>query len=341
VNAGPRPADDLRDRFVVEPIGDEGLLFDLATGGYFRLNATATSACLVLQQSASSEDAVAGIAARFGLPVEPAAALLAEVRAQLATSSAPAVIQPPRNRLQYRRHPAGYALELNGTPVLATDTRGDELRLLAAPDAVALPLVQCVKAMTPKLLHLRGATVLHASACAIGDGVTAFSGESGAGKTTTARAMASAGARLVCEDLLVFRAGGAQPRLFVGAETRALAWTDEAAARLARAPQAAVDCAGLDDVASGPELTLAAIWFLDAGRRLGGSIQRRPLSTIEGVLALLTNNFLGGADAASCGRHLRETSRIAQAVSRWEVSMPAGLEPLAAAARAYAANSAS
>src|SRR6185436_4749194 len=99
-----------------------------------------------------------------------------------------------------------------------TDARGGALRLLASPAALRFELGQYVRAMTPKLLQLRGALVVHASACALPAGVTAFSGESGAGKTTTARAMAAVGGELISEDLMVCTQDGAHSAMFEDGE---------------------------------------------------------------------------------------------------------------------------
>ena len=63
-----------------------------------------------------------------------------------------------------------------------------------------------LRSVVPKLLALRGIRVLHASAVEIDGSLLVFSGQSGAGKTTSAKAFAQAGARLVSEDLLVLHA---------------------------------------------------------------------------------------------------------------------------------------
>ncbi len=51
------------------------------------------------------------------------------------------------------------------------------------------------------VLRMRGATPLHASAVVVGGVAVAFSGEAGAGKSTTAAALALRGAPAVCEDI--------------------------------------------------------------------------------------------------------------------------------------------
>ncbi|HTS64438.1 MAG TPA: hypothetical protein VMH28_20585 [Candidatus Acidoferrales bacterium] len=57
----------------------------------------------------------------------------------------------------------------------------------------------------PRVLHLRGIPCLHASAVMTGEGVVAFSGESGAGKSTAVACLVAAGYPLVSDDVLPLR----------------------------------------------------------------------------------------------------------------------------------------
>lgn len=57
------------------------------------------------------------------------------------------------------------------------------------------------------LLHQRGSPPLHAGAVRVGDGAVAIAGHSGAGKSTTVRALVRRGCRLLCDDQLVVEAG--------------------------------------------------------------------------------------------------------------------------------------
>ena len=76
-----------RDRLVIEPIGDEGLLIDLETGTYFRLNATATRTCAALQECATVREAIERLTGQFGLAIDQARELVESVRSQLAASN--------------------------------------------------------------------------------------------------------------------------------------------------------------------------------------------------------------------------------------------------------------
>src|SRR5262249_52962005 len=57
----------------------------------------------------------------------------------------------------------------------------------------------------PRVLHLRGTTCLHASAVLLDGKLLAFSGASGAGKSTIAAALAARGCQLVSDDVLPLR----------------------------------------------------------------------------------------------------------------------------------------
>lgn len=67
------------------------------------------------------------------------------------------------------------------------------------------------------VLSLRGYLVLHASAVRVGEGVVAFVGPKGAGKSTTAAALSRNGCDIVTDDMLVVDfTGGAPPLAVMG-----------------------------------------------------------------------------------------------------------------------------
>ena len=327
-----------RDLFAIEPIGEDGVLIDLVTGSFFHLNPTAMKACLALQDSTSRAEAADRLVKSMALTQAQATSLLDSVLVEL---TKPGVRTKPVGPFRYRRFEDGYALDEDGNVVLTMDRPGRKLCLRARPDTLAFKMLDYVRAITPKLLYLRGVTVLHASACVLTGGLTAFAGQSGAGKTTTARAFAATGSRLICEDLLVL-AGDSQAAVIVDGERRAHAWAAATADALGSGSEAEVSCDGLADVCGpGPKIPLAAIWFVDRSRRTGALLQRRPLTAIDGALALLGSNFLGSDSPESWRRHIRETHAIAAQVALSEVTVPDGLDQLAGAARAYATKTAS
>ena len=178
-----------RERFAVETFGTEGILIELATGSYFQLDAPRRRFAVALQEVHSRAEAATRVSASMTVGFDEALSLVETVQADLLQA-------PVRSRIvgpfRYKRHGDGYLLEDDGTPVLTIDGGGHWIRLESRMEALRFRLLEYVRAVTPKVLYLRGIPVLHASACVLSDGVTAFAGPSGAGKTTTARAFADA-----------------------------------------------------------------------------------------------------------------------------------------------------
>ena len=79
------------------------------------------------------------------------------------------------------------------------------------------------------LCHQRGTTPLHGSAIDVVDGCVAFVGDSGAGKSTMAAALASRGHQVISDDLCVFGASEQGVRVWPGLNRLRL-WEDALAA---------------------------------------------------------------------------------------------------------------
>ena len=79
------------------------------------------------------------------------------------------------------------------------------------------------------LCHQRGTTPLHGSAIDVVDGCVAFVGDSGAGKSTMAAALASRGHQVISDDLCVFDASEQGVRVWPGLNRLRL-WEDALAA---------------------------------------------------------------------------------------------------------------
>ncbi len=94
-----------------------------------------------------------------------------------------------------------------GDFLISADLHEVVVRRDPAGEHRALVPVLVAGTIAAAVLSLRGATVLHASAVALGDETVAFTGVSGMGKTTMAAVMCRAGADLVADDLLVVEPG--------------------------------------------------------------------------------------------------------------------------------------
>ncbi|HEU0302897.1 MAG TPA: hypothetical protein VFR37_25775 [Longimicrobium sp.] len=171
------------------------------------------------------------------------------------------------------------------------------------------------------VLRLRGIPALHASAVAIGGAALAVVGPAGAGKSTTAAALAARGHAVVADDVLALRgteagilAQPAYPHLRLwpdvvpslygpGAELPPL--TPNWSKRLLR-----VDAAFHPD-----PLPLGAVYVL--GKREEGKDAPRlePVGAVEGVLALVANAYVGWfPDRAAQARELEMLGRVARGV---------------------------
>jgi hypothetical protein len=171
------------------------------------------------------------------------------------------------------------------------------------------------------VLRLRGIPALHASAVAIGGTALAIVGSAGAGKSTTAAALAARGHAVVADDVLALRgtesavlAQPAYPHLRLwpdvvpalygpGAELPLL--TPNWSKRLLR-----VDAAFHPD-----PLPLGAVYVL-AAREDGPDAPRlEPMGGVEGVLALVANAYVGWfPDRAAQARELEMLGRVAGTV---------------------------
>jgi hypothetical protein len=111
--------------------------------------------------------------------------------------------------LTFGRLAAGYLLRF---PRFADFTLLDATRRVRCRPRPGLPEVTLrhllVDQVLPLVLSQRGALVLHASAVAIPQGVLAFVGETGRGKSTLAASLCQRGCNLVTDDYLVLRERG-------------------------------------------------------------------------------------------------------------------------------------
>jgi hypothetical protein len=337
--AGGAPPDVRPERFVLATFADGAVLLDLDSGVAFALNATAAFVWerrLGKRDDESVEAVEAALAARFGLAQEQARADVAATLALPATHAFP----PPPGDFWYERDGAGYRFSFRGKPVLEIAGDGAGVRALAplTPAEAALHLL----AVSPKLLALRGATVLHAGAVLGDDGrVVAFSGPSGAGKTSAARAFVAAGLGAVSEDKLIVRAGdgGGAPVAMVSGEARIAAWVSRLGAELVAAPPGTFCAAGdlAEAAAARPALPVAEILLVDAARRAGDDITRAPpLGPARTAAALFPQIFYGSDTRDAWQLQLDAIAALARAVPVSLATMPDGLDRLPAAARRYA-----
>jgi hypothetical protein len=320
------------DRYLVGSFPSGGVVVDLETGNYYKVDAEAAATCAALARG-DEDEAATELVSRFGIARAHAERIVADTRAGLETAP---VVGVPTGPYHFYREEGGFGLWHNGERVLIV-TDG-ELEILAPPERRAAPsphLEFYVRALAPKILFIRGVSVLHASACAANGKLVAFAGMSGAGKTTTVRAFVDAGARPISEDLVVLQPGSRRPSVVLDGEARVHAWARSVSERLA-AGEALVSSKDLTTVTNGTNEVLDMVHFLDATRRHAGpNFEPRTLNEPDGLLALMANDFLGDSSRDGWRRYFRVAEVMAADLDLIELNAPAGLSNLAAAARRY------
>jgi hypothetical protein len=302
------------------------LLLDLQSGQIMRLNRSAT---LVWQRhlaGASLSEIADELSQLFGLE-----------RSNAARDTAVALDMPPNTKVpqpasefRYERLPSRYRYLRTDQPIFDVHDDGSVLALVA-PHATRDELRMYLRNVAPKILSLRGHVVLHAAAVAIGSSVLALAGESGAGKTTTARAMVAAGARAVAEDKLILTIGNAEVRAAMTGEALIQAWVEQALEEIVA--RGIASCEGLDRATQGPSSPLLELGFLDVSRRRPGPVRARGLAILDSSGAVFQRAFLLSDATGEWIRHLRSSVAIASAVAAYELEMPGDLDTLAKEAK--------
>lgn len=200
-------------------------------------------------------------------------------------------------------------------------------------DLLAFPLLGPVLAMA---LHRRRLFLLHASAvCVDGAGIVLL-GDKGAGKSTTATALLSAGHRLLSDDIAAFGAGHGVGRLLPAFPQVKL--SDEALSRLAldgvvlRPPvHSAIDKHRvlIPGQFAAQEVPAARIYVIERGTGLAIV----PCERAEALRHLLRFSYMsrfGGAamDQAEARRHFMRAATLADSGIVHRLVLPEGIDKL-------------
>jgi hypothetical protein len=315
----------LGDRYALVEIRTGALMLDLVSGAIVELNESGKAIWQRALDGASEAKIAADLAARHALDLDTAAR---HVREALGAPFDGFPEAPPSD-FHYERRGNQYVFTFRGDDAFLVDEGGQTVTLIAAPTSVSLSYL--LHAIAPKVIALRGQSVLHASAVALGGRIFAFAGLSGAGKTSTARAFARSGLPLVSEDKLIIRTGETGTLVAASGEKTVAEWVAATARTLASAKRAT--CADLDRAIDGETMPLAEIGFLDVRRRTRGSFAARALSETETAAAAFRNAFYGSDANADWIRHLRTAASIGRTVSGFDLSLPDGIDRLDEAAR--------
>ncbi len=330
-----------RARYAIRRFRDGGILVDLATGTYLHLNVSAANICSILGETEDIELARSELARGWGGADDDAGRMIRDVVEGLGR------LGPRREPLGALRYlPAergGYVLTSNGAPRMLVSADGTSVQLASPRDPLsAAQIYGYLRAIAPKVLFLQSTVVIHGAASRVRDGVRVISGESGAGKTTTARAFDAVGANLFAEDMLVV-ASTSPLNVYSGGEKVINTWAGRSAEQLGLNSSKEIDASPLRATTLGEQAPVSEIWFIDGSRRRQDrdEILPRRLGETAGALLMMTGMFLGSATPEAWRVFLSLIGSVAETVPLFEASMPAGLDRLQVAAHRYTENSAS
>lgn len=173
------------------------------------------------------------------------------------------------------------------------------------------------------LLHQRGLLPLHANAIDIGGRAVAFSGHSGAGKSTIAAWFHDRGHTILADDVCVIGFDESGRALAYPGIPRLRLWREalEASGRDAESYSRSFDdmdkydVPTLNETAAEP-MPLAAIYLLRKAEESAGDAEIERLKGVEAVDTLMSNTYRGGY-LSMIGRtreHLTACIRVARAV---------------------------
>ncbi|WP_246688744.1 serine kinase [Mesorhizobium sp. M4B.F.Ca.ET.143.01.1.1] len=197
---------------------------------------------------------------------------------------------------------------------------------------IAFPLLGPVMAL---LLHQRGLLVLHASAIAVGGSSAIFMGDKGAGKSTTAGAMISAGHRLLSDDVVALDLSRPdEPVIVPGFPQLKLAADAAAAIPIRQAevrPQAhpAIDKAQhrLHGEFAGDAVLATRIYILQRGDKAAASRLPGP-GALSAIIKFSYMTRFGRAALVGdfAATHLRQCAALASQIGVYRLEVPTGLE---------------
>ncbi|MEA3003034.1 MAG: hypothetical protein QOH81_1822 [Sphingomonadales bacterium] len=225
--------------------------------------------------------------------------------------------------------PAGYSVSDAGTLLRIADVGrflirdGREILVEPAPDASARNLrLFLLGSALGALLHQRGLLPLHANAIELDGRAVAFSGHSGAGKSTIAAWFHDRGHRILSDDVCVIGFDEAGRALAYPGIPRLRLWREalEASGRTAGEYDRSFDAMDKYDVPSERRspapLPLAAIYLLRQAEEGTGAASIERLQGVDSVETLISNTYRGAylKTIGRTGEHLAACLRIARMV---------------------------
>lgn len=308
-----------------------GILLDRASGNILQLNELATDIWsdhlrgLSAKEIASSE--------RYPRELE-----LIDIERVLQLPTRVAT-DPGLGNVDYHWDPQRRRLSCRDDDVFELSEDGTEVRRLVSPSLGSVR--QDLACIATKALGFAGALVLHGSAVLARDKLLVISGVSGAGKTTTARAFAQCGARLVSEDKLLVTVRDESCAIDPQGEGRINRWIEESYATLISGSTAALSTRNLLWVEdAGTPLTVGHFYLLSRETRVRGAstFAAKPIAKAVAVGDAIRQVFFGSPNWEVWKRHADMVNQVLYAAATFELRAPDGSEWLCNAATDYILN---
>jgi len=331
-----------RQDFSTIATGDDALLLQTSTGSVFALNRTARFIWEGFLTQRSLRQITQTIRDWGEISAKDALATVEQVLQQPLNQQAP----PPRGFDEsYRFSPERdgvTTLFFKGDPIAHVFEGVPRARFVGSRQQALDTLRGHMWTLIPKAADMNGYFVLHASAIDQDGSVTAFSGPSGVGKTTTARAFATSGTKLVCEDKLAIHIDETgQAQALVGAETILHEIADDLTAQLSAAERGDLSFDRIRELSRLPTLPLKNIHML--GPRAPKTTQAHSTGLRPSVAAshLIDQLFLGCRNPQSLKARVEQLAHVCATVPVWNTVLPEGLRELVTLAADYRLNTAS
>jgi hypothetical protein len=329
----------LREHFAVAAFPDGGLLLHLFSGDFFELDRVRAAVWRAIVQATATEEVVDVIASALAIPRATAFDIVERTVAQgLALEN-----RPPDGIPRFEDDTRVLSLRDRAGVLLTFDRQA--LRLHLGPGLILQMqagrngLEEALRVFVPKILGSWYPLALHASAVQMGTRTLLFSGDSGAGKTTTARLLVEEmeATRLIAEDMVLLSDLEDEASIVVGAEAAVHAWMADATQTLSALQDQSVDVEQLllSLRAQSGRLPLRKIVFLDSARRTGAAWRFGSLTSTATLRLLFVNSFIHSSTFPVLRSHLDAcgtlTSRLVAAEA---LAIPFGLTNLRAGLRA-------
>lgn len=231
--------------------------------------------------------------------------------------------------------PAAYLLKIPGVARFFVQN-GNSVRLQLAADAPAADVsTYLLGSVFGALCHQNGFLPLHASSVRSGDGVTAFLGDSGAGKSTMAACLQGRGFPIASDDICVLEEDAGEMRVIPVAGWLKL-WR-ASLTHLGETPDEKNRVYSEDDkyrlyleTHAGDRLVLRNLVFLTKAVEAGGEPRLKALTAGETIVRMMELTYLGYITelTGSHARVFRQCARVLAGAKGYRLVVPWGFEAM-------------